>query len=149
MWSGPKRASIVHTKWHVDPSSRLTTIDKGQKVRGCCSLVTCLNCAVKIWTVINWTVISNRNPNSNRSPNLVLTFNYTDIAGEFHCPEFDCPDIVGIPLHVRKCLHLGNQTHNSSHWSLHVGNRRAGRKNITSGTRRALSIIKRLEPDVQ
>ena len=33
----------VHTKWHVDPFSRLTTIDMGQKVGGCCSVVTRLN----------------------------------------------------------------------------------------------------------
>ena len=32
MWSGPTCTSIVHTKWHVDPSSCLTTIDMGQKV---------------------------------------------------------------------------------------------------------------------
>jgi len=79
MWSGPTGTSIVHTKWHVDPSSHLTTIDMGQKVGGCCSLVTCRNCTVKIWTVINWTVITNRNPNRNRSPNLVLTVQISTI----------------------------------------------------------------------
>jgi len=43
----------------------------GPKVGDCCFLVTCLNYTVKIWTVINWTVITNRNPNRNRSPNPV------------------------------------------------------------------------------
>jgi len=64
MWSGPTRTSIVHTKWHADPSSCLTTTDMDQKVGGgcCCSLVTCLNHTVKIWTVI-----TNRNPNHNCS----------------------------------------------------------------------------------
>jgi len=81
VWSGTTRTctSIVHTKWHLDPCSCLTTIDMGQKVGGCCSLVTCLNCTVKIWTVINWTVITNRNPNHNRSPNPVLTIQLSTI----------------------------------------------------------------------
>jgi len=146
MWSWRTRTPIVHTKWHVDPSSRLITIDMGQKVGGCCSLVTCLNCTVKIWTVINWTVITNRNPNRNRSPNPVLTVQISTIQispGEFHCPEFDCPHIVRIPLHVMKCLHVGNRAYNSSHCM--SGIQRAGRKNITSGTRRAVSYTKRRE----
>jgi len=78
-WSWPTRTSIVHTKWHVDPSSCLTTIDMGQKVGGCCSLVTCFNFTVKIWTVINWTVITNPNPNRNRSLNPVLTVQISTI----------------------------------------------------------------------
>jgi len=82
VWSGPTRTSVVHTKWHLDPSSRLTTIDMGQKVGGCCSLVTCLNCTVKIWTVINWTVIittPNPDRNRSRSPNPVLTVQISTI----------------------------------------------------------------------
>ena len=65
-------------------------------------------------------------------------FNYPDIAGEFHCP-----DIVGIPLHVTKCLYVGNRACNSSHCM--SGTWRAGRKNITSGTQRAVSNTKRQE----
>jgi len=82
MWSGPTRTFIVHTKWHVEQSNCLTTIDMSQKVGGCCSLVTCLNYTVKIWTVINWTVITNRNPNRNGSRNQVLTVHISTIL--FH-----------------------------------------------------------------
>ena len=48
-------------------------------------------------------------------------------------------------LYIRKCLHVGNRTYNSSHCM--SGTPRAGRHNITSGTRRALSKIKRREGD--
>ena len=97
-------------------------------------------------TVINWIVITDPNPNRNRSPNPVLTVQISTIQispGEFHCPEFDCPHIVRIPLHIRKCLHVGNRTYNSSHCM--SGIQRAGRKNITSGTRRGVRNIKRRE----
>jgi len=49
-------------------------------------------------------------------------------------------------LNVWKCLYIGNRTYNSNHCML--GTRCAGRKNITSGTRRARRIIKRWESDV-
>jgi len=127
MWSGLTRTSIVHTKWHVDPSSRLTTIDMGQKVGGgFCSLITCLNC-----TVINWTVITNRNVTVALTRFWLSRFQLYRYRREFYCPEFDCRDIVRIPLHVRKCLHIGNRTYNSSH--------------CMSGTRRAVSNTKRRE----
>jgi len=29
--------AYLHTKWYLDPSSRLATIDMGPKVRGCCA----------------------------------------------------------------------------------------------------------------
>ena len=41
----------------------------------------------------------------------------------------------------RKCLHVENQTYNSSHCT--SGTRRVARKNITSGTRRGVSNTKR------
>jgi len=46
----------------------------GPKSGGCCSLVTCLNYTVKIWTVI-----TNHNTNRNRSPNPVLTVHISTI----------------------------------------------------------------------
>jgi len=142
-WSGPTRTSIVHTKWHVDPPSRFTTIDMGQKMGGCCSLVKCLNYTVKIWTAINCTVITNRNPNHNHNPNRFWLSRFqlyrhrwgislSRIWLSRYCTE---------PLHVRKCLHVG--IYNSSHCMSET--RRAGRKNITSGTRRAVSNTKRRE----
>jgi len=79
MWSGTTRTSIVHTKWHLDPSSRLTTIDMGQKVGGAVPWLPVLICTVKIWTVIEWAVITNRNPNRNRSSSPVLTVQISTI----------------------------------------------------------------------
>jgi len=63
---------------------------------------------VKIWTVItnpkpntNLNANSNPNPNPNHSPNPVLTVQILtvqnpDIAGESHCPNSDCSDIIRI-----------------------------------------------------
>jgi len=31
LWPGPRFISVVHTKWHFDPSSRLAKIDMSQK----------------------------------------------------------------------------------------------------------------------
>jgi len=102
-------------------------------------VVTCLNCKVKIRTVINWTVISNPKPNRNRSPNPVLTARISTIQispGNFTVQNLIVQisygsKMVRIPLHVRKCLHIGNRTYNSSH--------------CMSGTRRAVSNAKRRE----
>ena len=38
-----------------------------------CNELAIRNSIVEMWTVINWTVITNRNPNRNRSLNPVLT----------------------------------------------------------------------------
>jgi len=65
-----------------------------------------------IWTLKIWTVITNPNPdpnpkpNTNPNPNLYPNpnhFDRPDIAGEFHCPDSDCPDIVRMPLLVYPC----------------------------------------------
>jgi len=53
-----------HTKWHLGPSSRLTTVDMGQKVKAAVPWL-----SVLIWTVINWIVITSPNPNPNLNTN--------------------------------------------------------------------------------
>jgi len=72
----------LHTKWQLDPSSRLTAVDIGQKVGAAVPWLPVLIWTVKIWTVItnpspnpNPNTTSkpnpNKNPNPNCSPNLV------------------------------------------------------------------------------
>ena len=34
MWPGPTPEAYLHAKFHLDPSSRLTTIDMGRKLWG-------------------------------------------------------------------------------------------------------------------
>jgi len=56
--------TYLHTKRHLDPSSRLTTIDMDQKVGAAVSWL-----PVLIWTVKIWTVITNPNRNPNLNTN--------------------------------------------------------------------------------
>jgi len=140
MWSGPTRTSIVHTKWHLDASSRLTTIDMGQKVGGCCSLVTCLNCTVKIWTVINWTVITN--PNRNRSPNPVLTVKISTI--QISRGNFTVQNLIVHISYRYPCMLGSVYTLGTRHIIPVTACQEPDvqKKNITSGTRRTVSNTK-------